>query len=171
MSNQKKFMIKLETKEGERLNFFGIIHRSENQEELMLNPKDFYQKFTGQIPEGIHHEIRWQAIPIICEDVKKSLIHIHEENEKNFVCWTKQVATEEESLEVIKVAALGMLYGSKTEKDFADVFTECKESMGETIQKLSELCNLNYEPLLFFDEATIEGTLRHNTVTGKIFFL
>ena len=171
MSVQKKFMLKLETKEGERLNFFGIIHLTEKQEDLLLSPEDFYKKFGGKIPEGLHHEIEWEAIPKICKDVKKGLVHIHEQDEKNFVCWTTQIHTEEESLEVVKVAAFGMLYGAKTGKDFADVFIECKESVSQTIKKLSELCDMDHEALLFFKEVTIEATKRHNTLAGRIFFL
>ena len=170
MSFQKKFLLSLETDER-RFNFFGIIHRTERSDELLLNPENFYKKLEGKIPEGIHYEIQWEALPLMCKDLKKGLIHIHEENEKNFVCWTKQVSTEEESLDVIKVAALGIFYGAHTGKDFANVFADCKNSMEETIKKLIELCELKHEPSLMFNEDSIEGRLRHNILAEKIFFL
>lgn len=171
MSFKKEFLVLLTTKEGQRLNFFGEIHQVSKPEDLSLDPVNFYKKLGGKIPEGIHHEIQWEAVPLICKGLNKDLVHIHKEKEKNFVCWTQQIHTEEESIEVIKVAALGILYGTKTEKDFAEIFKECKESMSQTITKLSKLCDLEYEPLLVFNKATIEATKRHNIVAGKIFFL
>lgn len=171
MLSEKRFMIVIETKKGDEFNFFGTIYKSSEPEELFLPPENFYKKFGGKIPEGNHHEIQWTGLPSICKNVEKGLIHIHEENQKNFVCWTKQVSTEEESFSVIKVASLGILYSTKTCEDFAKIFAECKNSMEETIKKLIELCELKYEPKLIFDETTIEGMLRHNTLNKKIFFL
>jgi hypothetical protein len=167
MNFKKEFMITLETKEG-NFNFFGIIHRTSKSTDLKMNPENFYKKFGGKIPNGIHHEIQWTALPLLCKNVKKGLIHIHEEN---FVCWTQQIPTEEKCLEVIKVAALGILYGTKTGKDFADIFKECKESMEETIKKLSELCDLKYEAIVNFDEQTINALSRHCILAEKNFFL
>lgn len=169
MLSEKGFMISLETKEGDKFNFFGTIHGSSEPGELRLSPENFYKKLGGKIPEGIHYEIEWSALPIICKNVKKSLIHIHEEGERNFIFWTKQILTEKDTMEIMELATLGMLYGAKTGKDFADLFVECGKSMSETIKKLSELCNLKNEAGISFNSLKILETLIDGLNSGKTF--
>ena len=83
------------------------LHRRNSQQEFVMEPEEFYQKWTGTVPEAPHYELEIVSLP---PDAKKVKLHVHPVGNLQFVCWTSHVPDEDDAEHVALVWALGSAY-------------------------------------------------------------
>ncbi len=69
--------------------------------------EEFYQKWTGSVPEAPHYELQILALPA---EAKKLKLHVHAVGNDQFVCWTSRVPDADDAEYVALVWALGSAY-------------------------------------------------------------
>jgi hypothetical protein len=107
--------------------FSFIIHESEKVEDQQIE-SEFYKKFSleHKTPEGKHYEIEITS-PSFREHPLIRVLHIHpsEKNQKDFICWTKEVPDVAEVMKVIRLWSAGTVYSLTVRNTwFAGLFGE-----------------------------------------------
>jgi hypothetical protein len=83
------------------------LHRRDAQQEFAMEVEEFYQKWTGTVPEAPHYELQIVSLP---PDAAKMKLHVHTVGKDQFVCWTSHVPDQSEAEHVAYVWALGSAY-------------------------------------------------------------
>ncbi len=116
--------------------FIATIHRATSPAELQMDPKEFYEKFCGSIPQGAHHEL--ELLTDLSTHPYQALIHTHWSARagKRFVCWTGQLQTETQAISMFRIWCVGTAYTLKHGKDFGEEYvahqTDFFEHMRQT---------------------------------------
>lgn len=112
-------------------NFKAKIHGSENENELQLQPDDFYKKYRTDesLPSFPHNEVQLLFVDqklqyaerIWNGEKQKIKLHIHYSNEPNrqpFMCWTGDLPTGDDAIASWELWCLGSVWSLRQFWDY-----------------------------------------------------
>ena len=119
---------------NDTVEFQIALPRRNSQQEFVMEPEEFYRKWTGNVPHTPHYELEILSLP---PDAKKVKLHIHPVGGQQFVCWTAHVSDADDAEHVALVWALGSAYTIRASGTPFDQFLYRKD-IGGNIKKFSE---------------------------------
>ncbi len=104
------------------------LHESHSPAEHRIEAA-FYQKHRSEgVPEGTHFELEiLEPADLTAIEYVSAHIHTNPDTQRHFICWTGQIATAEQAMQVFLNWAAGMTYSLVYKQDFMELFMEHRD--------------------------------------------
>lgn len=102
------------------LNEFSIRLEKRETKNLKLDIKNFYEKYSGNIPEETVEMMIEHSNPFTIPKLLEAKTHIHQGNDgKWYICYPREINSLEEAIELAKNWALGTVFHMQERADIS----------------------------------------------------